>query len=289
MNLSNVFTRQKAKSIMDASDHQHLMSVILVFHSNTYNVDQESEQYEFIFENDNGQQSDLFSLMKCIAMLMSHLQNMKPLADRQHASLKMIYNNATPPEYKCPFFCLAKDLPQCQMTRYMVFRYHTGSYLLTLNVLNAKYYRLDSSLLTHQNDHVEKQKIITLDANNNNDDVHNIDSHCSECVNTENVEELFSSLFTETREDIIDVIHLAYGIPPDVMKIICPALGHHRCHRSVLANSAQHGVASTSHPANKHHQSAIKAEEIEPTIHQLTTNCICGTRATLTSVNTVSS
>lgn len=62
---------------MDANDHHYLMSIILVFHDNSHNDDLESEQYEFIVENDNGQQCSVSSLTKCIAMLLSHLQNMK--------------------------------------------------------------------------------------------------------------------------------------------------------------------------------------------------------------------
>lgn len=136
---------------------------------------------------------------------------------------------------------------------------------------------------------MEKRDIISLDDNEDEDDVHGTDSHCSKYMNTENVEELFSGVFTESREDILDVIQLAYGIPPDVMKIICPALGHHMCRRSDLATSVQHAIASTSHPVEKQPRPFIKVEEIEPTIQQSRTNCVCGTSATQNPVSSVSS
>lgn len=155
-------------------------------------------------------------------------------------------------------------------------------------MLNVKYYCSNLLLLTPQKDHIEKQNMTTLAANNKDDDVLSIHSHCSGSVNTEDAEELFSGLFTETREDLLDVIQLAYEIPPHVMKIICPALGNHRYHRSDHANSVQHAVVETTHVVDKFHQGFIKVEDIEPMIQQSSTDCVCGTNATQNPVSTVS-
>ncbi|CAM0137976.1 unnamed protein product [Umbelopsis sp. WA50703] len=143
-------------------------------------------------------------------------------------------------------------------------------------MLNVKYYLSTLTLQTEQSDQFDKQQTITFDSNNKDNDAHSITSICSALSSTEDAEELFSSLFTETREDILDVIELAYDIPPNVMKIICPVLGNTRCHRSRCANSIQRAAEETSHSIDGYQQSVIKVEEIEPLIPQSSINCICG-------------
>ncbi|KAH8555496.1 hypothetical protein BGW37DRAFT_542935 [Umbelopsis sp. PMI_123] len=202
--------------ITDAVKHHYLQSLQLDIHPHLINHGIDSELFEFTIAHPK-QDGDHGVLAKAIAYMNSHLQKMENLSDNQYLSLKLIYNNETPANYKAPGFTDIQTTTATKLSSLPIYQLRTS----------------DNCLMKSTRDRTPTlPKTININMTAVDDTIDILsDSSTMDDNNPSSI---------DMTSKVSNIICEAYDIPIDVMKVVCPTLVVPKPERASRSNHSQH-------------------------------------------------
>ncbi|KAG2187605.1 hypothetical protein INT44_005294 [Umbelopsis vinacea] len=229
--------------------------------------DAESEQLEFSIKYQN-QDGDPGQLAKAVAYLNSHLQKFETQDNNMFISLKIVYSDETPIDYKPPGFMNIETISSTEAHRFPIYQLRTSdNHLVTLSRIK----------LNHESP-ATRPKIMNVDKIIK----YNAMDAISECSSID--KKGISS--TDVISKITEILCQGYDIPIDVMKIVCPTLFFPNPERASRSNDSTYAIKSMAkNEANDQLfgnvlNVPIKIEETNDYELRGNTKCMCNAMST---------